>query len=172
VRAQLLGLLCIVCLLPACSKNKHKKQKPSILNEQVDTSFALLSAEDIIRNQHHEDNQEKVITHITDVEQIQQYEAKRSDIPIPLHAKPLQLSYLQNDDIMSNVTLEYHIGMKSHDLMLFYEHEMERLGWHHGNVFGNVYRVYTFKKPNRSCALFIEPLSNTKKTRLVICLNE
>ena len=173
MKAKFLWLLYIVCLLPACAKDKHKKQKPlSFLAGKVDTSFDLLSPDDIIREQHHSSEEQAAVTTVTDPEYIHQYEAKLADIPIPLHAKPLSLSYIDDERIMRNLTLEYRIRMSSHDLLTFYEHEMERLGWHRVNFFGNTYYVCTFKKPNRSCALFIEPLNKNKTARLVVCLRD
>ena len=88
----------------------------------------------------------------------QELEAKLIDIPIPLSAKPLLDYYTAGSDLPIDL-LGYNVSMELEDVLKFYEHEMERLGWQRLAFCTGFETLLTFSKPDRLCSISIRPQS-------------
>ncbi len=93
-------------------------------------------------------------------------EAKQADIPIPVSATSLSRQYHVDAD---RVMLGYRdYTLSPQDLVTFYEHEMERLGWRSIFAVSGYESVLQFEKPDRLCIVSIRPHSTAKYVEWVI----
>jgi hypothetical protein len=100
----------------------------------------------------------------TSLDVMQEYEAKLSDIPVPLDSKPL----MEQTDIQSadNSMLCYDNEMSPEAIVEFYEREMERCGWQADGAYKGVEVLLNFSKPTRFCSVSIRPLLDIYKKRV------
>jgi len=95
----------IFLLAPGC-----KKQDNAFLNEAC---FADKQKNDELR----------------DIDFTRQQEARLTDIPIPLNAKPLPKSFWMDETESAGVMLTYIVSTSPQEIVSFYSQEMERFGW-------------------------------------------
>jgi hypothetical protein len=100
----------------------------------------------------------------TSLDVLQEFEAKLSDIPVPLDSKPL----MDQTDIQStdNVMLCYDNDMDAEAVIEFYEREMERCGWQADAAYKGFEALLNFSKPARFCSISIRPLFDMHKKKV------
>jgi len=81
-------------------------------------------------------------------------EARLSDIPIPLGAKPMD-EFLSDPYSATETVVGYHSDRKIEDLFSFYLQEMERLGWQTIASFDGNEKSLNFQKPSKFCSVSI-----------------
>lgn len=138
-------LLSIIFLFsPGCKKNDKRKKNEKILSEQ-DCLIA-----------------EEKNTAMRTSDFVQQ-EARLTDVPIPLNAKPIP-QYLWIDDKESaGVMLAYIIPASARNTIVsFYSQEMERFGWEQIAFFNAPEQLLIFQKPGRICSISLRPTDHTQ----------
>ncbi len=104
------------------------------------------------------------------IDLIRQQEAKLTDIPPPLQARPLTAYCLPAENKEpDSVTLGYQSTMSVDEIKTFYVQEMERLGWQQMGLFTGRELLLSFEKPERLCTISIRPGAHNKnKTGIFI----
>ena len=97
-------------------------------------------------------------------------EARLNDVPFPLGSEPLPQFFTGDEQAeisADNIMLAYANNRKQEDLMLFYQQEMERLGWRHVGYITRSETLLHFDKPSRFCTISLRP-GKTLKSEIVI----
>ena len=145
-------------LLSGCLKKKEQtilaEKKPLIAKSFVKSQQSMSVQEcDDAGKKKSKSNKQSGTSSKKAKEDIQQIEARLSDIPTPLLAKPLYAS----DHQKGCYQLVYEVGMPLADLVTFYESEMKSMGWKQGVLFLGDEYLASFKKADHSCILSIRP---------------
>ncbi len=129
----------LLCVVPACEKKKSLSSRATHKKKSMAPAFSR--------------------------DQITIQEAKFSDIPSPLNAVPLT-PYYQAEE--GNALFAYSSVLSVDELMRFYAHEMERLGWRMAFAFSGYESMLQFEKPGRVCIVSIRPQRQPSHTEWVI----
>ncbi len=132
-------LLMLLCVVPACGKKRSLSSRAT--------------------------HKKKGIASALSRDQITIQEAKFSDIPSPLNAVPLTPYYQAKE---GNALFAYSSVLSRDELMTFYAHEMERLGWRMAFTFSGYESMLQFEKPDRVCIVSIRPQRRPSHTEWVI----
>lgn len=99
------------------------------------------------------------------VEDMIQQEAKCADVPMPIGAQIVkELSQQEQESIALYCTCA---GISSQDIRLFYEREMERLGWQQVAAIEGSELLLTFQKPTRFCTVLLKPIKGKRGKKSV-----
>jgi len=98
--------------------------------------------------------------------ELEQIEAKLADIPLPLKTllEPQQVSFSAIDG--TAVMRIYQVRLTADEVVLFYQQEMERMGWRQLSFFVGQESLLVFERPTRSCVVSIR--SGRQSTELMI----
>jgi len=89
---------------------------------------------------------------------MRQQEARLTDIPIPLNAKPLPKYFWMDEQESAGVMLGYCVTASPQEIVSFYSQEMERFGWDQ-IVYCNAHEhLLIFEKPGRVCSISLRPV--------------
>lgn len=165
--SQLICVLCLLCLICA-SCGPKKGNKPSLVTHAETDQFSDLSLDDIRKNIELFD---VIVEQQTDEKRSRQkplsldeYEARLIDIALPFNATLLD-RYLQYEGDEEQVVLGYATSMPLEEVISFYTHEMERLGWSSLCHVRGYETLFVFEKPSRLCSIVLRlDLQSKKRT--------
>jgi len=92
---------------------------------------------------------------------VSEYEARLSDVAIPLYGKPIK-------KLLSPQTFVYTAEKDIQQLRLFYEQEMERLGWDLLAADNNQETLLIFNKPHKISSVSIRGIGKRKQVHIAI----
>jgi hypothetical protein len=84
-------------------------------------------------------------------------EARLYDIPVLINSQPVNVV---SDDETKPSGFSYCAGTSLEDAVIFYEHEMERLGWQLFSKFDAEEVLLVFEKPTKISAISFRPKKN------------
>lgn len=89
--------------------------------------------------------------------EFERLEAKLVDIPLPLKTllEPQQIAFSAID--ATAVMRVYKARLTVDEIVLFYQQEMERMGWRQELFFAGQDSLLVFERPTRSCVVSIRP---------------
>lgn len=100
---------------------------------------------------------------------VRQQEARLIDIPIPIHADSLGFHEQQlTDGNADSLVLAYRVHLKQSDIRIFFEIEMERLGWDMMANVQDVESLLVFVKPTKVCTVSLRSGSLKDASSLVV----
>lgn len=105
---------------------------------------------------------------------VRQQEARLTDVPIPLNAKPIPERCWIDEKESAGVMLTYVVSTSPQEIVSFYVQEMERFGWDQTAYFNAHEHLLIFEKPGRVCSLSLRPVdslinhSDTTSVSLII----
>lgn len=97
---------------------------------------------------------------LRDIDFVRQQEARLTDVPIPLNAKPVPQSFWVDEKESAGVMLTYTVSVPPHEIVSFYSQEMERFGWDHVASFDAHEYLLIFEKPGRVCSVSLRPVDS------------
>jgi hypothetical protein len=100
--------------------------------------------------------------------ELERIEAKLADVPLPLKTllEPQQVSFSAVD---ATATMRiYQARLTADELVLFYQQEMERMGWKQLLFFVGQESLLVFERPTRSCVISIRPGKQSTELMIVI----
>jgi len=94
--------------------------------------------------------------------EVERVEAQLVDIPLPLKTllTPRAVSFSDTD--ATAVMLHYTVKLTVEDVCLFYQQEMERLGWQQQLFFTGQESVFVFDRLRRSCVISVKGGAQTE----------
>jgi hypothetical protein len=96
-------------------------------------------------------------------------EAKLYDVPVLLNAQLVQ--NINNTACVDESSIvSYEVPVDHEQASLFYQEEMERLGWWQTAAFKGSESLLNFEKPNKYCSVSIRPLK--KISRVIIFIGQ
>lgn len=95
-----------------------------------------------------------------DLDFVRQQEARLTDIPIPLNAKPVPKRFWVDEKESAGVMLVYMVSASPQEIVSFYSQEMERFGWDQTAYFNAHEHLLIFEKPGRVCSLSLRPVDS------------
>ncbi len=81
------------------------------------------------------------------------YEAKLSDIPIPIGSKPLKQYFKSSKVDSQEAILGYVSDQSMSELIIFFEQQMEQYGWSQAAVISGIEHLIIFEKPDQICVI-------------------
>lgn len=92
-------------------------------------------------------------THIESEDLVRLFEAKLSDIPIPIGSRPIKQYFEAASFEAPSFVLGYVSEQTIQEIALFYEAHMEQFGWVQTATFGGVEQLLMFDKPDQLCVI-------------------
>lgn len=96
-------------------------------------------------------------------------EAKLYDVPVLLNAQLVQ-NINNTACIDESSIISYEAAEPYENIALYYQEEMERLGWWQTATFKGSETLLNFEKPNKYCSISIRPLK--KVSRVIIFIGQ
>ncbi len=153
-----LAIICFLSLLlPACARKKSKSFSFSVVHSEPHVLSETQRAQSL------------AVLH--------DWEATILDIPFPLGAMPVTQEYAKNSAAKGQHFLAYTTTLSESDLIVFYEQEMERLGWQKMVVLPDFETMLIFSKPDRMCSISLRAASGDEDgtgaatERMLVVLN-
>lgn len=106
---------------------------------------------------------------LCDADIVRQQEARLTDIPIPLNAKPVPNCFWMDEKESAGVMLGYRVTASLQEIVSFYSQEMERFGWDNVVCFDAHEHLLVFEKPGRVCSISLRPVDSLVN-RSINCL--
>lgn len=91
---------------------------------------------------------------------VRQQEARLTDVPIPLNAKPVPKRFWIDEGESAGVMLTYVVSTSPQEIVSFYSQEMERFGWDQTACFNAHEHLLIFEKPGRVCSISLRPVDS------------
>jgi hypothetical protein len=101
--------------------------------------------------------------------QSKQLEAKLYDIPVLLNAQLVQ-NINNTACVDESSIISYEVAVPYESIAVYYQEEMERLGWWQTAAFKGSETLLNFEKPNKYCSISIRPLK--KISRVIIFIGQ
>lgn len=98
-------------------------------------------------------------------------EAKLYDIPVLLNAQLIRNEDDTTCDEESSI-ITYEVPIHHKEAVIFYQEEMERLGWWQSVAFQGAETLLNFEKPNKQCSISIRPLLKINRCSVLIFLKQ
>jgi hypothetical protein len=96
-------------------------------------------------------------------------EAKLYDVPVLLNAQLVQ--NINNTACVDESSIvSYEVEASHETIAVYYQEEMERLGWWQTAAFKGSETLLNFEKPNKYCSISIRPLK--KISRVIIFIGQ
>lgn len=115
----------------------------------------------------HKQNKSKSVLAL---ERMQHEHAKYTDIAVPLSARSLCYESPDNISNARGAILAFEIQSSRPAIELFYEQQMECLGWQLIAVTQGTESVLFFDKPQRICSVSLRPVQKSKEQKTVIII--
>jgi len=164
---QLIACIFVLSLLPSCGKQPKKMvfdrniQVDCLLNDdEYASDCERIHAKDVARR--YESAQEASMStvhkdfqsvQLVSDELVRLYEAKLADIPVPMGSKPIK-HYFESATIdAQEFILGYVSDQSMDDLALFYDAQMEQVGWRQTASFFGVEQLLVFENSDRICVI-------------------
>jgi hypothetical protein len=182
-------ILLALSLLPACGKQPQKlvfdprTHIDCLPEDEYGSDRERLHAKDVARF-HDEANQrmaqaaqkQSQPNSLASDEQVRLFEAKLSDVPIPMGAKPIK-QYFDAAKIDSReMVLGYISEQSCEELALFYVAYMEQFDWRMVSSFSGIEQLFVFEKPAQTCVVSLRAQEGWfyqgGHTQIIIYLNE
>lgn len=96
-------------------------------------------------------------------------EAKLYDVPVLLNAQLVQ-NINNTSCVDESSIISYEAGVSHESVALYYQEEMERLGWWQTAAFKGSETLLNFEKPNKYCSVSIRPFK--KISRVIIFIGQ
>ncbi|MCX5922278.1 MAG: hypothetical protein NTX86_03045 [Candidatus Dependentiae bacterium] len=97
-------------------------------------------------------------------------EAKLDDIPIPLSAFLQSYDPKKSSTLVDSIMLTYTVFLSRNDIMLFYDREMERLGWQKLAFVNDEEALLLFSKPTKVCSISLRSNSDERKGIIMVII--
>lgn len=91
---------------------------------------------------------------------MREQEARLTDIPTPLNAKPVPNYFWMDKKESAGVMLGYSVTASPQEIVSFYSQEMERFGWDQIAYFDACEHLLIFEKPGRVCSISLRPVDS------------
>lgn len=96
-------------------------------------------------------------------------EAKLHDVPVLVNAELMQ-NISQTASLSESTIISYESKIHLDDAFLFYQEQMERLGWKQTAAFKGAESLLNFEKPQKYCSISLRP--NKKLIRVIIFIGQ
>lgn len=105
---------------------------------------------------------------------IREQEAKLADVPFPLNIQPLSAFNILPEE-PNHSLLGYTTATDVSELVMFYQQEMERLGWQENMHVKGSETQLLFQKPDRVCSVSLRPIEasflQSAQTHIVVAVS-
>lgn len=96
-------------------------------------------------------------------------EAKLHDVPVLLNAQLMQ-NINNTACVDESSIISYEVPIDHDQATIFYQEEMERLGWWQTAAFKGAESLLNFEKPNKYCSISVRPCK--KISRIIIFIGQ
>ena len=103
------------------------------------------------------------------IDSLRQQEARLIDIPVPVHADPLNFNGNQlNGEEKDSLVLAYRVYSTKQDVRSFFVLEMERLGWNMIADIEGLESLLVFIKPTKVCTVSMRTNYEQEASSLIV----